>query len=121
MSTLRVNTLQDVAGTGQPAMPGAAKAWVNFNGTGTVAIRAAFNVTSITDNGVGNYTANFTTALVDASYTFAGFATAGATNSGTAIANYIGDTQTASACQFRTQQYTGTVFDPVQCGIAVHR
>ena len=39
---------------------GSAKAWVNFNGTGTVAIRASFNVSSITDNGVGNHTINFT-------------------------------------------------------------
>jgi hypothetical protein len=68
MSTLRVNTLQNAAGTGQPAMSGAAKAWVNFNGTGTVAIRASFNVTSITDNGTGNYTVNFTNALEDANY-----------------------------------------------------
>ena len=45
-----------------------AKAWVNFNGTGTVAIRASYNVSSITDNGVGNYTVNFTTAMVDANF-----------------------------------------------------
>jgi hypothetical protein len=45
-----------------------AKAWVNFNGTGTVAIRASYNVSSITDNAVGNYTVNFTTALADANY-----------------------------------------------------
>ena len=44
------------------------KAWVNFNGTGTVAIRASFNVSSITDNGVGNYQVNLTTAFVDAQY-----------------------------------------------------
>ena len=68
MSTLRVNTLQNTAGTGQPAMVGAAKAWVNFNGTGTVAIRAAFNVSSITDNGAGTYAINFTTPLEDANY-----------------------------------------------------
>lgn len=46
----------------------ACRAWVNFNGTGTVAIRASGNVTSITDNGVGNYTVNFTTAMPDANY-----------------------------------------------------
>lgn len=44
------------------------RAWVNFNGTGTVAIRASFNVTSITDNGTGDYTVNFTTAMPDANY-----------------------------------------------------
>lgn len=54
-----------------------AKAWVNFNGTGTVAIRASGNVSSITDNGVGDYTINFTTAISDANY-----ATVGSTNSG---------------------------------------
>jgi hypothetical protein len=46
----------------------ACRAWVNFNGTGTVAIRASGNVSSITDNGTGNYTVNFTTAMPDANY-----------------------------------------------------
>jgi len=41
---------------------------VNFNGTGTVAIRGSFNVSSITDNGTGDYTVNFTTAMTDANY-----------------------------------------------------
>lgn len=45
-------------------------AWVNFNGTGAVAIRASGNVSSITDNGVGDYTVNFTNALPDANYAF---------------------------------------------------
>ena len=47
---------------------GIAKAWINFNGTGTPAIRASFNVSSITDNGTGDYTINFTNALADANY-----------------------------------------------------
>jgi hypothetical protein len=46
----------------------ASRAWVNFNGTGTVAIRASGNVSSITDNGTGDYTVNFTTAMSDANY-----------------------------------------------------
>ena len=54
--------------TGQQAV----KAWVNFNGTGTVAIRAAYNVSSITDNGVANFTMNFTTAMPDANYAAVG-------------------------------------------------
>lgn len=49
----------------------AVRAWVNFNGTGTVAIRAAYNVSSITDLGTGYYRANFTNALVDTSYAVA--------------------------------------------------
>jgi len=44
------------------------RAWVNFNGTGTVAIRASGNVSSITDGGTGTYTVNFTTAMPDANY-----------------------------------------------------
>jgi hypothetical protein len=48
------------------------KAWVNFNGTGVVAIRASYNVSSITDNGTGDYTVNFTTAMVDANYSVLG-------------------------------------------------
>ena len=45
-----------------------ALAWVNFNGTGTVAIRSSYNVSSITDNGTGDYTVNFATSLSDANY-----------------------------------------------------
>jgi hypothetical protein len=49
-----------------------ARAWVNFNGTGTVAIRASGNVSSITDNGTGDYTVNFTTAMPDVNYAVTG-------------------------------------------------
>jgi hypothetical protein len=52
----------------------ASRAWVNFNGTGVVAIRESGNVSSITDNGTGNYTLNFTNAMPDANYSFAGAA-----------------------------------------------
>ena len=45
-----------------------ARAWVNFNGTGTVSIRASGNVSSITDNGISDYIVNFTTAMPDANY-----------------------------------------------------
>jgi hypothetical protein len=72
MSTAKFDTLSNLAGTQTVPVAtvaqGSAKAWVNFNGTGTVAIRAAFNVSSITDNGTGNYTVNFTTAMPDADY-----------------------------------------------------
>lgn len=72
MSTIKADTLSNVAGTYTVPVAtvaqGSAKAWVNFNGTGTVAIRAAFNVSSITDAGTGNYNINFTTAMSDANY-----------------------------------------------------
>jgi hypothetical protein len=65
-----VSTLNNDTGVlaTQNGMTGIAKAWVNFNGTGTVAIRDSFNVSSITDNGTGNYTVNFTTAMPNANY-----------------------------------------------------
>jgi hypothetical protein len=67
---LTISTLKDSSGVlaTQNGMTGIAKAWVNFNGTGTVAIRSSFNVSSITDNGTGDYTVNFTTAMPDANY-----------------------------------------------------
>ena len=70
MSTLRVNAITNQAGTTQPAIDGTAKAWVNFDGTQAAAsmIRASFNVSSITDNGTGNYTVNFATAMTDLNY-----------------------------------------------------
>ena len=56
------------SGYGSVATAYGCRAWVNFNGTSTVAIRASGNVTSITDNGTGDYTVNFTTAMPDANY-----------------------------------------------------
>jgi hypothetical protein len=60
------------SGYGSCATAYGCRAWVNFNGTGTVAIRASGNVSSITDNGTGDYTINFSSALVDANYSFTG-------------------------------------------------
>lgn len=72
MSTLKINTLSNLAGSQSTAVEnainGSAKAWVNFNGTGTVAIRAAYNVSSITDNNTGIYTVNFATAMPDSNH-----------------------------------------------------
>lgn len=70
LTTPNINSAQiaTVSGTAPLYM---CRAWVNFNGTGTVAIRASGNVTSITDNGVGDYTVNFTTAMSDTSYSWA--------------------------------------------------
>jgi hypothetical protein len=56
------------SGYGSAVIAYGCRAWVNFNGTGTVAIRASGNVSSITDNGTGDYTVNFSTAMPDANY-----------------------------------------------------
>lgn len=72
MSTARFNTLQDVAGANQSTtlqiQQGRAKAWLNLNGTGTIAVRDSFNVGSIVDNGVGDYTAIFTNPMPNATH-----------------------------------------------------
>lgn len=59
----------------------ACRAWVNFNGIGTVAIRASGNVSSITDNGTGDYTVNFTTAMPDVNYSAVNQVSRGGNNS----------------------------------------
>ena len=70
MSTLVVSNISDGSSTIgiTSTSKGTAKAWVNFNGTGTVAIRASYNVSSITDNSTGNYTVNFTTPMNNVNY-----------------------------------------------------
>ena len=68
MTVSQDGNLQFNSGYGSAATAYGCRAWVNFNGTGTVAIRASGNVSSITDNGIGDYTVNFTTAMVDANY-----------------------------------------------------
>lgn len=77
--TLNASTITMNSGSVIQDPPGNApsylcRAWVNFNGTETVAIRAASNVSSITDNGSGDYTLNFTTALSDGNYAVTGTA-----------------------------------------------
>lgn len=79
----------------------AARAWVNFNGTGTVAIRASGNVTSITDNGTGDYTVNFTTAMSDAN--FASTVTVGGASLANALANTSGAAQTTTTVRVATR------------------
>jgi hypothetical protein len=82
----------------------ACRAWVNFNGTGTVAIRASGNVSSITDNGTGNYTVNFTTAMPDANYATTGTSRSSGISNGmtlgtvsTATTNVVVSTTSGSA------------------------
>lgn len=69
MTPLRLRNALNATGS---APTYACRAWVNFNGTGTVAIRGSGNVSSITDNGTGDYTVNFTTAMPDANYAAVG-------------------------------------------------
>ena len=82
----------------------ACRAWVNFNGTGTVAIRASGNVSSITDNGTGDYTVNFTTAITDANYAWVGscMTSATATNERGTVQQRTDQTSTTTALPIST-------------------
>ena len=72
------------------------RAWVNFDGTGTVAIRASGNVSSITDNGTGDYTVNFTTAMADANYAGVG-SSVGSTTAWAGTTYFTGNTLNVAA------------------------
>jgi hypothetical protein len=68
MSTLQVSNIQATGETASRAVSGVAAAWVNFDGTGTVAVRDSMNVASLTDIGTGNYNVNFNNSFSSTSY-----------------------------------------------------
>jgi uncharacterized protein (AIM24 family) len=85
------------SGYGSAAVAYGCRAWVNFNGTGTVAIRASGNVSSITDNGNGDYTVNFTTAMPDANYAVNVSTPMYITTNGSVLARIYGSATVGSA------------------------
>jgi len=97
----------------------ACRAWVNFNGTGTVEIRASGNVSSITDNGTGDYTVNFTTAMPDANYS-----ASMSTDNSSPVISFAADSataRTASAIRVRSITTAFGLADPVQFNVAIFR
>jgi len=121
------NTLNLPAATGNilsDTTVGVCRAWVNFDGTGTVAIRASFNVSSITDNGTGDYTVNFTNALSDDNYAVA-FAVAtnvGTTNAKIRSATNDGDATLKSTTQLRLiVSGASNMFDNTQVCVSIFR
>ena len=136
--TTRTNSITNTDGTGGPTLPNgltigtahmpavvgtapiyACRAWVNFNGTGTVAIRASGNVSSITDNGVGDYTVNFTNAMPDVNYSVA---VSGAAGSGNNFAAYESTSTTRTASLVRVFTHgAGAGVDVTQVNVAVFR
>ena len=120
MSTIKTTTLSTQGGSTVPVdtvVNGTAKAWVNFNGTGTVAIRRAFNVSSITDGGTGDYAVNLTTAMPDADYAVDGLTAASNTGFGSLTIKY-NTTQTASTVTVRPINST-TYYDSVFVNVAI--
>ena len=102
------------------------RAWVNFNGTGTVAIRASFNVSSITDNGTGAYTVNFTTALPDANYSAEVSVGRNTGGGGSGLGGLVGSTNdsvapTTSAVNVVTFNYNWSNADSPYISVSVFR
>jgi hypothetical protein len=105
----------------------AAKAWVHFNGTGNVGINANYNVSSITDNGTGDYTVNFTSAFVDTNYVVAGTATIDYTSAQSlnqlvlAVARQTG-AQSTGSCRLATEYIHGAaLYDAVAVRAVFYR
>jgi hypothetical protein len=125
MSTIKANDIQNASGgiptvKGQRLIP---TAWVNFDGTGTVAIRASENVSSITDEGTGMYTVNFANAMVDADFAAIGSCSSiGGSRSGTLTFNVdLGGslvTPTSSSIRMLTN-YTNTNYDPAYLYVSI--
>lgn len=97
---------------------GSARAWVNFNGTGTVAIRASYNVSSITDNGVGDYTVNFTTAMSDVNYS------TNMSSSQNSSAQYCTTnmvSQLTTSVRVANSNFSGSLVDNANMLVTIHR
>jgi hypothetical protein len=121
------SNLQFNSGYGSVATAYGCRAWVNFNGTGTPAIRASGNVSSITDNGTGDYTVNFANAMPDANYSaIACMQESGSNFSSVATIKNSGTVSpTSSAVRFSTFGWTagnaGAVFDPPIVNVEIVR
>jgi hypothetical protein len=98
----------------------ACRAWVNFNGTGTVAIRASGNVSSITDNGTGDYTVNFTSAMPDANYGFVG-TSSHAAGSTTMVVESDTTVPTTSAVRLYVMNAGGSAQDRLYVNASIFR
>jgi hypothetical protein len=111
------------SGYGSAATAYGCRAWVNFNGTGTVAIRASGNVSSITDNTTGLYTANFSATFPDDDYAVG--AMAGDTGGGGGTDNCIvtTDTQSTTSVKLRTRnvQSSGASTDASFISVGIFR
>lgn len=125
MSTLAVGTIKSVSSaapvfqnTSGTEIGQICKAWVNFNGTGTVAMRDNFNVSSITDSGTGVYTANFTNAMANANY--ASVVSTGNNDKGRYGIMIDSDNKTTSACKiFGFQTESGSSLDSEEVSLAI--
>jgi len=113
------------SGYGSVAQAYGCRAWVNFNGTGTVAIRASGNVSSITDNGTGDYTVNFTTNMPDVNYAINAACSTDGTNGiftfNPNSGNNLTSASTTSSFRLATFKSGTGLFDVAFCHVSVFR
>ena len=127
MSTLKTGTVQNNSGTGAPLFKNnagteigqLAKAWINFNGTGTIAIRDSFNVNSITDDDTGRYTINFTNALPNTNYCPVHFNNADSSEHYESFNNAWGGGMTLNTTNLKVSSYHNTWTDSAQFFVVV--
>ena len=101
---------------------GLCRAWVNFNGTGTVAIRSSFNVSSITDHASGEYTINFSTAMPDANYSVSALSGKVSTTYQSTTSAVTTNTISASGIRVMNREWgTNTVLDAEYMFVAIFR
>ena len=118
-------SIRSSGGTYIDVVNGLAKAWVNFNGiSGSVAVRSAFNVSSITYNGTGDYTVNFTTSMANINYSAIACASGDTTTWTTAIGMYTAnggtqETPTTSSFRFITTRAGGIITDKTYVLVSV--
>jgi hypothetical protein len=96
------------------------RAWVNFNGTGTPAIRASGNVSSLTDNGVGDYNINYTTSMPDGKYSVAGSSTSSGGGVYIVSTDHVGDYPTTNV-RIGVTNGSGTYADRTIVNVAIFR
>ena len=129
MSTIVTSNISDgttTVGT-EYVVNGSAKAWVNFDGTGTIAIRDSLNVASLTDGGIGYYTVNTVNAMGSVGYVTTTEATldnlSGSVSTwmiGLLASSGTPILKTTSSAQFRTSSYTGVTRDASHVGMVFH-
>ena len=119
MSEIRATTISDAAGTGPITLTGqsAAKVYSNIFGGGTVSIRQSLNLSSLADNGTGNYTLTFTNAFDFAEYDTQ--VTGDANDAQTGCAS-VTETNTVSAIRTRYYNTGGVVTDCIYGGTTIH-
>ena len=109
------------SGYGSVATAYGCRAWVNFNGTGTVAVIASGNVSSVTDGGTGQYTINFTSALVDNKYSIVGTPSENGANTILFMPYRAGTSKSTTVCEVQTLIASSGFVDPPEVNIAVFR